>query len=71
MIQVLPISLNGLGVRESMLQRLFAPLGVVSGQAIGLGLLWYATVLIVSFAGIPPFAAGRRSPVSRPRQAAA
>ncbi len=60
MVQVLPISLNGLGVREGLLIRFLHPLGVSNGQAIALGLLWYASLLIVSLGGVPAFIAGRR-----------
>jgi uncharacterized membrane protein YbhN (UPF0104 family) len=60
MVQVVPISLNGLGVREGMLVLLLTPLGATRGQAIALGLLWAGSVLVVSGLGAPAFAAGRR-----------
>jgi len=60
MIQVLPISLGGLGVREAMLAFLLHPLGVPTGQAVAIGLLWYAMTLIVSLVGAPAFAIGHR-----------
>jgi glycosyltransferase 2 family protein len=61
MAQVLPLSLNGLGVREGLLVVFLAPLaGVSHGQAVGLGLLWYAMMLIVSLLGAPSFAVGHR-----------
>ncbi|MGH9027086.1 MAG: lysylphosphatidylglycerol synthase transmembrane domain-containing protein [Acidimicrobiia bacterium] len=59
-IQVLPISISGLGVREAMLVIFFVPLGISSGQAVGVGLLWYAIVLVVSLLGAPLFAVGHR-----------
>jgi hypothetical protein len=58
MVQVLPISVGGLGVREGMLALLLHPLGVPTGQAVALGLLWYAMTLVVSLAGAPAFAIG-------------
>jgi uncharacterized membrane protein YbhN (UPF0104 family) len=58
MVQVLPISVGGLGVREGMLVLLLHPLGVPTGQALALGLLWYAMTLLVSLAGAPAFAIG-------------
>jgi uncharacterized membrane protein YbhN (UPF0104 family) len=66
MVQVLPISLSGLGVREGMLVLLLHPLGVPTGQAAAVGLLWYAMTLLVSLAGAPAFALGHRvgSPVA-------
>ncbi len=60
MAQVVPISLSGLGIREGMLVLLLDPLGVSSGQAVGIGLAWYATMLIVSLLGAPAFAVGHR-----------
>lgn len=61
MAQVLPLSLNGLGVREGLLVVFLAPLaGVSHGQAVGLGLLWYVIMLIVSLLGAPAFAVGHR-----------
>jgi glycosyltransferase 2 family protein len=61
MAQVLPISLSGLGVREGMFVLLLHPLGVPNGQAIGIGLLWYLTMLLVSLLGAPAFAVGNRT----------
>jgi uncharacterized protein (TIRG00374 family) len=60
MVQVLPLSVNGLGVREGMLVLLLVPLGVSRGQAVAAGLLWYASMLIVSMCGAPSFASGNR-----------
>lgn len=62
MAQVVPISLSGLGVREGMFVLLLHPLGVSNGQAIGIGLLWYLTMLLVSLLGAPAFAVGNREP---------
>lgn len=59
MIQVLPISLSGLGVREGALV-LFLHHWVHSGQAVAIGLLWYAMLLVVSLLGAPSFAIGHR-----------
>ncbi|MEO6468560.1 MAG: lysylphosphatidylglycerol synthase transmembrane domain-containing protein [Acidimicrobiia bacterium] len=61
MAQVIPISLSGLGIREGMLVLLLDPLGVSSGRAVGIGLAWYATMLIVSLLGAPAFAVGHRT----------
>jgi len=60
MVQVVPISVGGLGVREGMLALLLHPLGVPTGQAVAVGLLWYAMTLLVSLAGAPAFAIGHR-----------
>src|SRR5262249_38174785 len=61
MAQVVPISVGGFGVREGLLAVLLHPLGVSTGQAVAIGLLWYALTLIVSVAGAPAFAVGHRS----------
>jgi glycosyltransferase 2 family protein len=58
--QVLPVSVNGLGLREGALVLLLAPLGVPAGQAIALGLLLYGMNLAVSLLGAPAFAVGNR-----------
>ncbi len=79
MLQVLPISVGGLGVREGLLALLLVPLGVPTGQAVALGLLWYAMTIVVSVAGAPAFAIGHHGhvakvdprPTSRPATAAA
>jgi uncharacterized membrane protein YbhN (UPF0104 family) len=60
MAQVLPISLSGLGIREGLLVLLLHPLGVPTGKAIGVGLLWYGMTLLVSLLGAPAFAVGHR-----------
>jgi uncharacterized protein (TIRG00374 family) len=70
MVQVLPLSFNGLGVREGMLVLFLVPLGVSRGQAIAAGLLWFASMLIVSMCGFPSFASGNRQR-SSPRQLSA
>jgi hypothetical protein len=41
-----------------MLALLLHPLGVPTGQAVALGLLWYAMTLVVSLIGAPAFAIG-------------
>lgn len=58
--QVLPLSVNGLGLREGALVLLLAPLGVATGQAVALGLLLYGMNLVVSLLGAPAFAVGAR-----------
>jgi uncharacterized protein (TIRG00374 family) len=66
MVQVLPLSLAGLGVREGMLVILLHPLGVSNGRAVAIGLLWYAMMLVVSLIGAPAFAVGHRRPSRSP-----
>ncbi|MGH8998009.1 MAG: lysylphosphatidylglycerol synthase transmembrane domain-containing protein [Acidimicrobiia bacterium] len=59
--QVLPLSLNGLGVREGAFVLFLGPLGVGASEAIAVGLLVYAMTLAVSLLGAPAFAAGSRA----------
>lgn len=58
--QALPLSVNGLGLREGALVVLLAPLGVATGEAVALGLLLYGMNLLVSLLGAPAFAVGPR-----------
>jgi hypothetical protein len=60
MAQVVPITLGGLGVREGLLALFLHPLGVSTGQAVAIGLLWYGILLLVSLLGAPAFAVGHR-----------
>ena len=60
-VQVLPLTIGGLGVREGAFVLFLTPLGVTSGQAIALGLLVYALHLIASLLGAPAFAVGNRA----------
>jgi uncharacterized membrane protein YbhN (UPF0104 family) len=59
-LQVLPISIAGFGVREGALILFFShsPLGVPQEQAIGLGLLLYILNVAVSALGAPALAMG-------------
>lgn len=61
MLQVLPISFNGLGVRESALVLFRHGLGIRSAPAAAAGLLWYGALVIVSMLGAPIVAVGQRS----------
>jgi uncharacterized membrane protein YbhN (UPF0104 family) len=58
MVQVLPIGISGLGLREASLVIFLSPLGVPEPQAIALGLALYFLNLIASLAGAPAFAFG-------------
>lgn len=60
MAQVVPVTIGGLGVREGMLAFLFHPLGVPTGRAVAIGLLWYGMTLLVSILGAPAFAVGHK-----------
>lgn len=51
LVTLLPISLNGMGVREGGLILLLAPLGVPASAALSLAWLWFAIFLAASVIG--------------------
>jgi hypothetical protein len=54
-IASVPLTLNGLGVRESAYLAMFGMAGVAHQDAVALGLLWFASTLIAGLSGIIPF----------------
>lgn len=60
-IQVLPLTVGGLGTREAALVFFLHPLGVADADAFALGLLVYLVNLGVSLLGAPAFALGSRA----------
>jgi uncharacterized membrane protein YbhN (UPF0104 family) len=60
MAQVVPITIGGLGVREGLLAFFLHPMGVPTGRAVAIGLLWYGMTLLVSVIGAPAFAVGHK-----------
>jgi uncharacterized protein (TIRG00374 family) len=62
MIQVLPISIAGLGVREGALFLFFKTFDVSRSQALAAGLLWFGALVVVSMLGAPAFLIGHRHP---------
>ncbi len=65
MLQVLPISFNGLGVRESALVLFRHGFGISSAAAGTAGLLWYGALVLVSMLGAPLVAIGHRGPAAQ------
>ena len=61
-IQVIPVTIGGLGTREGALVLLLGALDVAAADAIALGLLFYGVNLVVSLLGAPAFALGARRP---------
>jgi glycosyltransferase 2 family protein len=61
-IQVIPVTIGGLGTREGSLVLLLGALDVAAADAIALGLLFYGVNLVVSLLGAPAFALGARRP---------
>ena len=51
----LPITLNGLGVREAAYLVLFGYAGLARSDTIALGLLWFASTLLGELTGIFAF----------------
>ena len=60
-VQVLPIGISGLGIREGAFVLFLGPLGVATEDALALGILLYLLNLIVSLLGAPAFAVGSRT----------
>lgn len=50
-LTLLPVSIAGLGVRESLFVVLLGQLGVDSGKAMALALVWLASALLLALAG--------------------
>ena len=61
-VQVLPITVGGLGVREGAFALFLVPLGVPEEKALTLGLVVYGINLVVSLLGAPAFAWNGRGP---------
>jgi glycosyltransferase 2 family protein len=73
-VQVMPVTIGGLGLREAAFYVFLKPLGVSSHQAIALGLVMYGMHLLTSLLGAPSFAFGnssRRSEAASPVSPAA
>jgi glycosyltransferase 2 family protein len=62
MLQVLPITFSGLGVREGALVLFLHSFDVSNAQAGAAGLLWWGCMIAVSLLGAPAFAVGNRPP---------
>lgn len=61
LLTMLPLSVNGVGVREGFLVLLLAPLGVHEAGAVALGLLWLAVLASASLIGGAVYLLGRFS----------
>jgi glycosyltransferase 2 family protein len=61
MLQVLPITFSGLGVREGALVLFLHSFHVNNAQGGAAGLLWWGCMIAVSMLGAPAFAVGNRS----------
>lgn len=52
LLTLLPVSLNGMGVREGAMVLLLAPFGITEGTALSLAFLWFLTFTAVSLLGV-------------------
>jgi hypothetical protein len=52
---VLPISFNGIFLREGIMELLLAPYGIERGEGIALGLLWTGVITLTGLAGVPAY----------------
>ena len=66
LIQMLPFSLNGHGVRELTFVTLLTPLGVPKESAMALSLIGAALVMLFSMAGAAAYLARRQHPAPEP-----
>ncbi len=69
MLQVLPISFSGLGVREGALVLFLHSFHVSNVQGGAAGLLWWGSMLVVSMLGAPAFALGNRTGTNTTKEA--
>src|SRR5262249_40042492 len=51
LLTLLPVSLNGMGIREGGMVLFLAPLGVGTGTALSLAFLWFAVFTAASLGG--------------------
>ena len=63
-IASLPVTFNGLGLRETAYLILLAGAGVSPPDAIALGLVWFATTMIGGLTGVIAFATTELPPIS-------
>jgi uncharacterized protein (TIRG00374 family) len=52
LLTLLPISLNGMGVREGAMALLLAPLGIEAASAVTLAFLWFMAFVLPSLGGV-------------------
>ena len=70
LLTLLPISLNGMGLREAGTVLLLAPLHISAASAVTLSLLIFAVYTATSLLGGVVYLFGRRDPLSAVRQSA-
>jgi hypothetical protein len=65
-IMMVPVTVNGIGVRESVLTLLFAAYGIGSAEAIAYAWLVYLGVIILGITGAVVYALRRLEPAIPP-----
>jgi uncharacterized membrane protein YbhN (UPF0104 family) len=68
LLTLLPISVNGMGVREGATALFLAPMGVAEGTAFTLAILWFAVYAVVSLLGGAVYLFGRFPKPETPAQ---
>ncbi len=68
LLTLLPVSVNGMGVREGATALFLAPLGVEQGTALTLAFLWFAVYTVVSLLGGAVYLFGRFPKPETPAQ---
>lgn len=66
----MPVTLNGLGIREGSYVLLFSLIGLPKADAVALGLLWFATATLSGLVGGLAFIVARASPEMAPETTA-
>ena len=64
LVMVVPLSINGVGVREGGLVLLLAPTGVPKDVAVAIGLLWFLATILTGLMGGVLFLLDRRPSAS-------
>jgi uncharacterized membrane protein YbhN (UPF0104 family) len=67
---VVPVSINGVGVREGGLALMLKPAGVSTDAAVAIGLLWFLATIVTGLIGGMLFLLDRR-PSAAPASASA
>jgi len=67
----LPVTFNGLGVRETAYLMLFGMAGMLKQDAIALGLLWFAVTVLGNLTGVVSFALTETPPLRNSAEEAA
>jgi hypothetical protein len=59
LLTLLPVSLNGMGVREAGMVLFLQPAGVSPGAAVTIAFLWFCSQAVAGLAGAPVYLSAR------------